>query len=172
GAEEGPEVGTRFGELTIFSEAENRQLKSIRELTQRYLRQNKLEHPLCVAVFGPPGSGKSFAVEQIRDEAFQDSGFKPSMSTINLTQVTDQSDLSKAFAESLKSSDANTVPLVFFDEFDAPRNGAPYGWLSWFLAPMQDGAFLRAGSKVDVGKAILFFAGGTAVTMDEFTRRQ
>ena len=52
------------------------------------------------------------------------------------------------------------TPVFFFDEFDAASDGAPLGWLSWFLAPMQDGVVLAPGGAWKVGKAVFIFAGG------------
>jgi hypothetical protein len=60
---------------------------------------------------------------------------------------------------------------VFFDEFDAPLAGTPLGWLSWFLAPMEDGEFLCKGTWVSLPRAISVFAGGTAHRAAEFGRR-
>ncbi len=151
----------RVGALTVFTEAEERQVVSLEALFKRYLAQNKLDRPLCVAVFGPPGSGKSLGVKQIRKEAFHGTGLNASMTTINLTQVNDQADLGDAVVQALMAAmqEKQAIPLIFFDEFDATRDGAAYGWLGWFLAPMQDGVFLHRGRTVKVGKAILVLQG-------------
>jgi hypothetical protein len=63
------------------------------------------------------------------------------------------------------------VPLVFFDEFDAPLNGTALGWLNWFLAPMHDGTFDAGGPRI-LRRAIYVFAGGTAATYGEFSGRR
>src|SRR5437588_1490369 len=55
----------RFGELFLFTEDEDKQLNAMRELIDRYVAQPRPPRPLSLAVFGPPGSGKSFAVGQI-----------------------------------------------------------------------------------------------------------
>ena len=67
---------------------------------------------------------------------------------VNLTQAADASALGEVLAHTAKSASSSTVPVIFFDEFDAPKNGAPYGWLAWFLAPMQDGKFLHNGEVI------------------------
>src|SRR5262249_45277454 len=68
--------------------------------------------------------------------------------------------------------DEETVPIVFFDEFDTARESAPYGWLAWFLAPMHDGEFLHQGAVIRLKRAVYVFAGSTATTMEEFSALQ
>lgn len=163
-----------FGEIIPFSVGERQQLESLRDLILRFAMQHGHNHPLCVAVFGPPGSGKSFAVKQIHKEAFRDSPTKASMLTINLTQVSTSAEITEALmtASITAAQEPERIPLIFFDEFDTMRDGSPYGWLSWFLAPMHDGEFLHLGKSVGLKRAIYVFAGGTASTMAEFSSRQ
>lgn len=160
-----------FGALVPLSKVERRQLQSVRDLVRRFVHQPSHVRPLCVAVFGPPGSGKSFAVEQIAAEALGDADASVLPTTINLTQVASPAELSSALATALLGATSDVVPLLFFDEFDTARDGAPYGWLSWFLAPMHDGKFIYDGKIIPVNRAIFVFAGGTAATMEEFSSR-
>jgi hypothetical protein len=161
-----------FGELFAFTEREAEQLTALRDLIVRYVRHQSPARPLCLAVFGPPGSGKSFAVKQIRKVAegkVTDPKLKLPMTLVNLTQVSESADLGRVIARVAGEQDEDTVPIVFFDEFDAPRNSASYGWLQWFLAPMHDGEFLHEGAVIRLKRAIYVFAGGTADTMHEFS---
>jgi hypothetical protein len=151
----------QFGELFLFTDDERDQLHAMRDLIERYVARSDPRRPLSLAVFGPPGSGKSFAVEQILNE------LKLTSTNVNLTQVSDASALGEVLAHAAKST--ATVPVIFFDEFDAPRDGAPYGWLAWFLAPMQDGKFLHKGDVITLRRAVYVFAGGTAFTMQQFS---
>lgn len=168
----------RFGkDLYVFSDIELQQLNSLRDLIVQYAGQRAVARPLCLAVFGPPGSGKSFAVKQIRSEVESHSDVKAGdirlpMTTVNLTQVTASSDVGTILARIAGEQDEKTIPIVFFDEFDATRNGgSPLGWLVWFLAPMHDGEFLHGGAAVRLKRIVYVFAGGTAATMEEFSRR-
>ncbi len=153
-----------------------RQVRHIVALLQKYHADDKAERPLSIVVFGPPGSGKSTFVRNITKAV---SGCKV-VKTANLTQIAGTEDLARIF-ESLPdlqakdptspSADRTDTPVFFFDEFDAALDGAPLGWLSWFLAPMQDGVVLARGIELPVRKAVFMFAGGTAETLDEFNQR-
>src|SRR5262249_37047414 len=144
-------VKGEFGSLFAFTQEEVDQLSALRDLIVRYVDQRSPAHPLCIAIFGPPGSGKSFAVKEIRGvgrENIKDPKLKLPLTVVNLTQVSDSLDLGRVIARIAGEQDEDTVPIVFFDEFDAPRKGAPYGWFQWFLAPMHDGEFLHEGAVI------------------------
>lgn len=61
-----------FGELTTIDRAEIESYSAIRELIIEFLANPKPKQPLCFAVFGPPGSGKSFGVKQILKDIDRD----------------------------------------------------------------------------------------------------
>jgi hypothetical protein len=153
---------TQFGALALFTHEERDQINAMHDLISRYVNLTKPPRPLSLAVFGPPGSGKSFAVDQILER------LRLVSMKVNLTQASGPRDLSEVLTYAARTP-RNESPVIFFDEFDAPRQGAPFGWLSWFLAPMQDGQFLHNGSPVELRRAVYLFAGGTAETMEQFT---
>ena len=162
-----------FGALFPFAEQERRQLESVRDLILRFVNQGSQKHPLCLAVFGPPGSGKSFAVEQIikqvvvQNEASRD--VKLPFFRVNMTQIASPTELTQTLARVAGEQDEKSVPVVFFDEFDTKYQGAAFGWLGWFLAPMHDGEFWHEGAKIRLRRAVYVFAGGTAATLGEFS---
>ena len=160
-----------FGRLVPLNEDERKQLESLRDLVRRFVLQKSYARPLSIAVFGPPGSGKSFAVKQIGNEALKGTGHTLSLTTINLTQLASLTELSTAVATALLGAAREAVSFLFFDEFDTVRDGAPYGWLSWFLAPMHDGQFIHSGKVIPVTQAVFVFAGGTATTLADFSSR-
>jgi len=164
----------RFGVLSTFAAAETAQLISLRDLVVRYVSDPYPVRPLSWAVFGPPGSGKSIAVKQICAEANQQlsENVRLPLTVVNMTQVPSAGDVGRALARLAGEQDEATVPVVFFDEFDAPRNGALFGWLAWFLAPMQDGELLHEGAMVRLKRSVYVFAGGTAATMAEFASNE
>jgi hypothetical protein len=159
-----------IGALIPLSRVEVYQLESMCDMIERYQRQERHAHPLCLAVFGPPGSGKSFAVAEIQKELKNKSKVWLLRTTINLTQLSSSAELTGALGMVSRADDI--VPIILFDEFDTTRNGAPYGWLSSFLAPMHDGEFLHNGVNIELKKAIYVFAGGTASTWNEFISLQ
>ncbi len=144
-------------------------MRAVRGIVSEYVRQwrtgTRLGRPLSIAVFGPPGAGKSFAVKQMARALLP--GHMKELE-FNLSQLHDESELGPALHRVRDAVLQQYLPLVFWDEFDTALQGVPLGWLRHFLAPMQDGAFLEQGAFHPIGPAIFVFAGGTSATLDEF----
>ena len=160
---QGVPVG-RFGRLVTVDRAEIESYRSIKNLMHEYLAQNKPKRPLSIAVFGSPGSGKSFGVTEVAESIAPGQVEKL---TFNVSQFGAPADLVKALHKVRDSVLGGQIPLVFFDEFDSTF-GTRLGWLKYFLAPMQDGEFKDGESLHPIGKAIFVFAGGTCSTYQEF----
>lgn len=164
----------RFGKgdrrITVIDRREVEEISAIQRLIQRYIHTSKTNNrPLSIAVFGPPGSGKSTAVKSIADAHDADIFYEKL--EFNLSQLTTVEDLRNAFRKINSSrreqSNEGKLPLVFFDEFDCKFGQTPdaeFGWLKYFLAPMEDGTF---GDEI-VGPAIFVFAGGTSNSFNAF----
>lgn len=171
------EVGPwKLGAMLAWTGKEYRDLQALQDLVRDYLRLAQPPRPLCLAVFGPPGSGKSYAVKQIgKNLAKELTDLDLPLVELNLTQLASPQQLGSELRERTLgggSTSRASVPLVFFDEFDAPLQGVPLGWLSWFLAPMQDGLFRDGDQLRPLKRAIYVFAGGTAARMADFGARQ
>ena len=160
-----PAPKARYGSFVTVDREEIERINAIRGLAEAYLGNPDDRRPLSVAVFGPPGSGKSFAIKQLAEVLF---GEKREALTFNLSEFGGQGQtlLQEAFHRVRDASVQGRVPLVFWDEFDSDD----LDWLKHFLAPMQDAEF-RAGSLVfPIGRALFIFAGGTKPSFDQFNR--
>ncbi|MGA2502659.1 MAG: RyR domain-containing protein [Anaerolineales bacterium] len=153
----------RFEGLVTVDRREIEALHSIQNLISEYCCSPQ-KKPLNVAVFGPPGSGKSFGVEQVAKSILGDI----SVLTFNLSQFGRSEGLYDALHQVRDAGLSGKTPLVFWDEFDTALNGQPLGWLRYLLAPMQDGSFQEGQLVHPIGRCIFVFAGGTSHCMEEF----
>lgn len=142
-------------------------LRHLQSLFTEYLQQNN-NQPLSIAVFGAPGSGKSFSIKQLA-KSLGLPGHEIQSITFNLSQfnVDHPSDLYQAFHAVRDIALSGKTPLVFWDEFDSKS----LGWLRYFLAPMEDGEFQEGQLIHYIGKSIFVFAGGTCSSMEEFEEK-
>ncbi len=156
-----------YGKYLTVDREEIERINSIRSLIMAYQANAEDRRPLSIAVFGPPGTGKSFAIKQLAAEIFEDS---KGILEFNLSQLDGLSALHEAFHEVRDATVKGRIPLVFWDEFDSAFDRQPLGWLKEFLAPMQDAEFRVGGLTHPLGKAIFIFAGGTRKTFEGFNR--
>lgn len=154
----------RFGALVTVDRREIEALHSIQRLVTEYCLETQ-KRPLSIAVFGPPGSGKSFGVEQVAKSIRSDI----SVVTFNLSQFGQPNDLLDALHQVRDVGLTGKIPLVFWDEFDSALAGQPLGWLRYFISPMQDGAFQQGQISHPIGRCIFVFVGGTSHNMEEFS---
>lgn len=155
----------KIGHLSTVDRKEIESFGIIQSLISEYCSKSKQKRPLSLAVFGAPGSGKSFGISQIADALFKGVIKKIEF---NLSQLNGVDDFHNALHQVRDLSLTGYIPLVFWDEFDTALEGQPLGWLRHFLAPMQDGAFQSGQVVHPIGQAIFVFAGGTSETMDGF----
>jgi hypothetical protein len=159
----------RIGAWSSIDRTEIESMRSVRNIIREFLHERR-SRPLSLAVFGPPGSGKSFAIKQMARE-WMGGGTRIAVLEFNLSQFASPGDLPAALQRVRDCAVEGTLPLVFWDEFDTGRAGQELGWLAQFLAPMQDGAFIEGGITRPIGPAIFIFAGGTHATMASFKTR-
>lgn len=156
----------RYGGLTTVDLEERESYDSINGLMKDYIyavdnSNGKPIRPLSIAVFGAPGSGKSYGVKQIAKSYERYDVF-----TLNLSQYNTYEEMLKALDHALES--AKDIPLIFFDEFDSEYMGASRGWLKFLLAPMQDGEYTIGGKIKTINNGVFVFAGGTASSFKDF----
>jgi hypothetical protein len=153
----------RYGKYLTVDREEIERINAIRSLILSYQANPSDSRPLSIAVFGPPGSGKSFAIKQLAVELF---GKKKPVLEFNVSQFAGLSDLHVHFHLVRDAAVRGQVPLVFWDEFDTSQ----LQWLKDFLAPMQDAQFQAGGATHPFGKAIFVFAGGTCSNFESFNK--
>jgi hypothetical protein len=158
----------QFEELTTVDRQEIESFSSIRNLIRDYYCHPRQTVPLSMAVFGPPGSGKSFGIMQVARSIVKEHIEKREF---NLSQFSRPEELYGAFHQVRDLGLRGKLPLVFWDEFDTTMGDKPLGWLRYFLAPMQDGTFQEGQITHPIGRAIFVFAGATSPTMEEFARQ-
>jgi len=145
----------RFGKLLTLDRREIEALRSLRQLMLSYRDGGPQKQPLSLAVFGAPGSGKSFGLKQVAEGVFSD---RNPVLEFNLSQFKAADDLIGAYHQVRDAVLTGKTPVVFWDEFDS-RN---YFWLQYLLAPMQDGVFQEGQLTHGIGKCVFVFAGGTS----------
>jgi hypothetical protein len=154
----------RFGKLKTVDRKEIESLHSISSLIREYCERYQ-QTPLSIAVFGPPGSGKSFAVKEVAASVLPG---QIEALNFNLSQFGDTGDLYDAFHQARDKALTGKIPLIFWDEFDTHLQHQSLGWLRYFLAPMQDGEFQEGQIRHPIGRSMFVFAGGTSYSMEAF----
>lgn len=147
-----------IGALVTVDSAEIAALRAIGRLIDDYNDDLSRGKPISIAIFGPPGSGKSFGVKQLVDKD------RNPVLEFNLSQAT-ESDLPVMFQQVRDLNLKGKVPLCFFDEFDS----GDCRLLKFFLGPMQDGEYRDGDAIRPLGRGIFAFAGGTASSFGAFT---
>lgn len=157
--------------LRTYDRHEMESYRALYSLMFDYTRQSHPLRPLSVAVFGPPGAGKSFGVKMVA-KALAEAGGSRAMETLtfNLSQYQTADELAEAFHLVRDVVLRGKIPLVFFDEFDTTLDAKPLGWLRYFLSPMQDAEFIDRGTPHPIGQSIFVFAGGTCGSYAEFAK--
>lgn len=153
-----------LGKAVLFDRSEIENLRNLKKLLEFYDKYEDGRKPLNIAVFGPPGAGKSFIIKALSKNIFKNKKTAPSFLTFNLSQFGNESELPGAFHAIRDEVLKGFLPVVFWDEFDSEE----YRWLKSFIAPMQDGTFQEGKETHPIGKAIFVFAGSTTYTMGHF----
>jgi hypothetical protein len=151
----------RFGKLFTVDRSEIESLRGIQRLVKDYEAKKNVPRPFSIAVFGPPGAGKSFGIKQIAKALL---GKDVPILEFNLSQFSLPNELIGCFHQVRDCVLKGTTPFVFWDEFDSRE----YLWLQYLLAPMQDGEFREGQIVHPIGKCVFIFAGGTSYTMENF----
>jgi len=150
-----------FGKLTTADRGEIEALRGLKRLIGDYQQRKEDNKPLSIAVFGPPGAGKSFGIKQIAEQVLP---ARTPVLEFNLSQFSDEKDLIGAFHQIRDKVLEGLLPIVFWDEFDSQK----LRWLQFLLAPMQDGRFQEGQLTHRIGRCIFVFAGATSFDFESF----
>ncbi len=156
----------QFNQMVAIDRDEIEEFRSIQRLIRGYWHNDNEKKPLSIGVYGPPGSGKSFGIQQIVKTIEK----SPMFLEFNLAQFSKPDDLIDALLKVSSETSKGAKPIAFFDEFDCTFGDEKLGWLRYFLSPMQDGKIFLKNTEHNIGRAIFVFAGGTAATYREFAR--
>ncbi len=148
-----------LGDWIAVDRDQQKHLLEVADLVHGYVRRDRPKRPLNIYIEASPGAGKSFLVSQICKSVERSlTGKSKSLDLLhfNMTYIHSIRDLTRCFQRIRDVNVERRIPVVFFDEIDAPfANGHVY---SYFLAPMFDGRFYEADSDVKIGSAVFFFA--------------
>ncbi|MCB2180598.1 MAG: ATP-binding protein [Desulfobulbaceae bacterium] len=150
-----------IGHLRTTDPAEIGPVLTLQSVMDSYVTKESYQRPLCIGVFGPPGSGKSFAVKEVAKvigTKFDGDPFD--FFEFNLTQFAEPDEINSAIDLVRASVAKGKVPITFWDEFDCRYDGHEFGYLRYFLPSMQDGVTYVHGIPHYIGRSIFVFAGG------------
>jgi len=171
--------GTGFDDLPIFQlghlrttdPAEIDPVITLHNVMDSYVSKSSVLRPLCIGVFGPPGSGKSFAVKQVANVISRNFEGNPfDFFEFNLTQFASPDEINAAIDPIRASVAQGKVPIAFWDEFDCRYDGFEFGYLRYFLPSMQDGVTYVHGIPYHIGRAIFVFAGGVKASYTDMEK--
>jgi hypothetical protein len=149
------------GNLRTTDPAELDPVITLQNVMDSYVSRETFQRPLCIGVFGPPGSGKSFSVKEVArviSNKFDSDPFD--FFEFNMTQFDGPEEINSAIEPIRASVARSKVPIVFWDEFDCRYDNHEFGYLRYFLPSMQDGVTYVHGTPYYIGRSIFVFAGG------------
>jgi len=158
----------RVGNLRSIDPVEIEPVVTLQNVMDSYVSREQVQRPLCIGVFGPPGSGKSFAVKEVSRVVARKFDLNPfEFFEFNLTQFAGPEEINSAIEPIRASVAKGKVPIVFWDEFDCRHDGHEFGYLRYFLPSMQDGVTYVHGIPYNIGRSIFVFAGGVKAGWEE-----
>ena len=150
---------SRINRLVLFDRKEIQLFHTLKTHLEEYLAVPQTK-PLSIALFGPPGSGKTFAALQVAEAAA--AGRKLRSLIFDLSEFRGLEDLVEAFQQIRDCALDGYIALAYFKNFDTSSFGSSLGWLPHLLPAMANGRFFDGAVSRPIGKALLFF--GTSAT--------
>ncbi|OJJ29810.1 hypothetical protein ASPWEDRAFT_733487, partial [Aspergillus wentii DTO 134E9] len=158
----------QFGNLVTADRGEVDGFRTIANTVDSWYQDKTNKTPLPIAVFGQPGSGKSFGVKEVIKATLAAHQKEITDLEFNLSQFRKEDDLRQAFQAIQDKGLSGKVPIVFFDEFDSTFRGRSLGWLKHFIKPITEGKYMDGEVTRPLGRGIYIFIGGTKTTYGDF----
>jgi len=140
------------GDYVCFDESKRKELRRLIDALKEFKRGERKHHAGCMLV-AEPGSGKTFLARKLAKNI----GLR--FLQFNITQMLKTEDILNCFdeIETAQSQDREQPILVFVDEINAKMaNAAVYGA---FLAPLEDGVYIRNGKEFHIAPCFWLFSG-------------
>jgi hypothetical protein len=165
-------ISMQFGNFAMADPREAAPMLDLAQRLRQHVFSNRYNSPddgkvFNFALFGSPGSGKSFLAREIA-RLIDSHGAIFNVEEFNLSQFTETAQLTRALEQIASKSVGGKVPLVLWDEFDSVIDAHRGGWLARFLMPMQDAHFFDGQQRRPIGTAVFAFIGGTFPAAEEF----
>ena len=157
----------KFGKFITTDRFEIEQYHEIQKLIEDHFQKSSKTRPLSIAVFGEPGSGKSFAIKQMTESFTTIEKDDISFLKFNLSHFIQIQDLYEAFQFIRDTTLKGKKVLVFWDEIDVEFNKCIYGWIDFFLQVMQDGVYYQASIEHSLGSPVFIFASSHDISLEE-----
>lgn len=159
---------SRVNKLVLFDRKEVQLFHTLKSHLTEYLAVPQVK-PRSIALFGPCGSGKTFAALQLTKAAAA-AGKRARPLVFDLSEFKKLEDLAEAFHQIRDCALDGYVACAYFKNFDVPFLGAPFGWLPHLLPATINERFFDGPVGRPTGGALLFFGASTTKTFAAFRR--
>ena len=127
--------------------------QNFKTLVDQYAANRRRLTPLSIASFSTEGSPRKYGIETIVKKAFE----KVRIFEIDLSLFTSEHDLMAVFQQARDVFVLGNLPLVFFNNFDAPQNGKPFTWIKSFISAQAHGEFKDNYGCHPLGRGVFVF---------------
>jgi hypothetical protein len=146
-------AANKFQNLICYNQRLRGELTDAANALKQYVSRTTLRRPFNIYLSAPPGSGKSTLVRSLCTSL----GIPKlsQMIEINFSNLLEPESAVPVFERLMLLKENGLLPVVFFDEVDAPE----WSVYQFMLMPMWDGACIVRGMPLKFGTAVFFFAG-------------
>jgi len=148
----------RIGDLVTADPEFARGLLDLERRLKRHADAGK--KVMSFAIFGEPGSGKTFVAESLQ-KAIDPDGHTFELMSYDVSQFGGKRErLIDTFKAISQTSLKKKTPIVLWDEFDYVLDQQKCGWLQEFLMPMEKAKFNEGKEERELGRCVFVFKGG------------